>query len=170
MTNVVFRICMSKQTTWYKKYLYLKVSCSTNLRLSTLNGILVDRMLWVADALMKYKQKWNYYTLRHFAPTCTRDSQKVRGHFYLLSHLLNIFKVHFIFKERCFHSLINANIKQITAIVPEKIDFEYAWDSRSGTRKIWDWRHQTLSRNWAEIQCIFIKTDNSRKSKTYVCI
>ena len=101
---------------------------------------------------------------------CTRDSQKVCGHFWLLSHLLNVFKFYFIFRKRCFHSLINTNIKPITAAVPEKIDFEYAWGSHGGTRQIWDWRHQTLSRNWPEIPCIFIKTDNPRKPKTYICI
>ena len=62
-----------------------------------------------------------------------RDSQKVRGHLKLFSHLLNVFKFYFIFRKRCFHSLINANIKPITVVVPEKIDFEYAWGSRSGT-------------------------------------
>ena len=100
----------------------------------------------------------------------TRDSQKVRGHLYLLSHLSNVFKFYFIFRKRCFHFLICANIKQITAVVPEQIDFEHAWGSHSGTRQIWDWRHQTLSRNWPEIPRNFIKTDNPRKSKTCVCI
>ena len=45
-------------------------------------------------------------------------------------------KFYFIFRKRSFHSLINAHIKQITAVVPEKIDSEYAWGSRSGTRQI----------------------------------
>ena len=31
-----------------------------------------------------------------------------------------------------FHSLISANIKQITAVVPEMIDLEYAWESIAG--------------------------------------
>ena len=66
----------------------------------------------------------------------TRESQKVRGHFKLLTHLLNVFKFYFIFKKMCFHSLISANIKQITGVLPEKIDFEYARVSRSGTCKI----------------------------------
>ena len=65
-----------------------------------------------------------------------RDSQKVRGHFQLLLHLLNVFKFYFIFKKKCFHSLIKANMKQITAVVPEIIDLEYAWGSRSRTRQI----------------------------------
>ena len=52
------------------------------------------------------------------------------------SHLLNVFKFNFILRKRCFLSVINANIKQITEVVPEKIDFEYAWGSRSGTRQI----------------------------------
>ena len=66
----------------------------------------------------------------------TRDSQNVRGHF---SHLLNVFKFHFIFRKRGFHSLINAhdaNVKQRTAVVPEKIDFEYVWGGRSGSSQI----------------------------------
>ena len=39
------------------------------------------------------------------------------------------------FSERSFHSLITANMKLITAVVPEIIDLEYAWGSRSGTRQ-----------------------------------
>ena len=63
--------------------------------------------------------------LPEFSEESTRDSQKVCGHLYLLSHLSNVFKFYFIFRKRCFHSLIYANIKQITAVVPEQIDFEY---------------------------------------------
>ena len=66
----------------------------------------------------------------------TRDSQNVRGHFELFSHLLNVFKFYFISRKRCFRSLINANIKPITAEVAEKIDFQYACGRRTGTRQI----------------------------------
>ena len=80
------------------------------------------------------------YTIRWSSESCiyhiTRDSQKVRRYTFDYSHLLYVFKFYFIFRKKCFHSLINANIKQITAVVPEKIDFEHAWGSRSGTRQI----------------------------------
>ena len=55
--------------------------------------------------------------------------------FNYFSHLLNVFKFYFIFRKKCFHPRINANIKQTTAVVPEIIDIEYAWGGRSGTRQ-----------------------------------
>ena len=79
------------------------------------------------------------------------------------------FKFNFINRRRCYHSLAIANIKQITEVVPEKIDFDYAWGSRSGTRQIWDWRHQTLSKNWPEISCFFLlkRTTPGNQKLTY---
>ena len=124
----------------------------------TINENLSDQCKCVNAFLNTYKNDFCFY-----------EGQSKSLLTLLISHLLNVFKFYFIFRKRCFHSLINANIKQRTAVVPEKIDIEYAWGSRSRSRQIWDWRHQTLSRNWPEIPYIFIKTD-PRKLKTYICI
>ena len=61
----------------------------------------------------------------------TRDSQKVRGHSQLHSHLLNAFKSYFIFRKGWFHSLNNANIKKISAVVPKITELGYTWGSLS---------------------------------------
>ena len=42
---------------------------------------------------------------------------------------MNFFKFYLIFRKKYIHSLISANIKQITAVVPEIIDLEYEWDT-----------------------------------------
>ena len=43
-------------------------------------------------------------------------------------------KSHFIFRQRCFHSLNKANIKKISAVVPEITELEHTWGSLSGPR------------------------------------
>ena len=68
----------------------------------------------------------------------TRDSQKVRGHSQLRSHLLNAFKSCFIFRKGWFHSLYNANIKKISAVVPKITELEYTWGSLSVLRQFWE--------------------------------
>ena len=65
----------------------------------------------------------------------TRDSQKVRGHSQLRSYLLNAFKTYFIFIKSWFHSLNNANIKKISAVVLKIIELEYTWGSLSVPRQ-----------------------------------
>ena len=65
----------------------------------------------------------------------TRDSQKVRGHSQLRSHLLNAFKSYFIFRKSWFHSLNNANIKEISIVVPKITDLGYIWGSVSVPRQ-----------------------------------
>ena len=50
------------------------------------------------------------------------------------SHLLNDFKSHFIFRKSCFHSLNKANIRKISAVVPEITELEHTWGSLSGPR------------------------------------
>ena len=61
----------------------------------------------------------------------TRDSQKVRGHSQMRSHLLNAFKSYFIFRKGWFHSLNPANIKKISAVIPQIIELGYTWGSLS---------------------------------------
>ena len=65
----------------------------------------------------------------------TRDSQKVRGHSQLRSHLLSAFKSYFIFRTGWFHSLDNANIKKISAVVPKITELEYTRGSLSVPRQ-----------------------------------
>ena len=65
----------------------------------------------------------------------TRDSQKVRGHSQLRSHLLNAFKSYFIFRKDWFHSLNNANIKKISAVVPKITELGYTGGSLSVPRQ-----------------------------------
>ena len=65
----------------------------------------------------------------------TRDSQKVRGHTQLRLHLLNAFKSYFIFRKGWFHSLNNATIKKISAVVPKTTELGYTWDSLSVPRQ-----------------------------------
>ena len=67
--------------------------------------------------------------------TCTRDSQKVRGHSRFRSYLLNAFKSYFIFIKSCFHSLNNANIKKISAVVLKITELECTWVSLSVPRQ-----------------------------------
>ena len=62
------------------------------------------------------------------------DSQKGHGHYLLRSHLLIDFESHFIFRKSCFHSLIKANRKKISAAVPEITILEHTWGSLSGPR------------------------------------
>ena len=78
------------------------------------------------------------------------------------------------FSERSVFILSSVKIhciKQITTVVPEMIDLEYAWGSRSRTRQIRELTSSNL-RNWPEIPCIFIETDNppppKKKKKTYI--
>ena len=60
--------------------------------------------------------------------------KKVRGHSYLRSHLLNDFKSHFIFRKSCFYFPNKANIRKISAVVPEITELEHTWGSLSGPR------------------------------------
>ena len=71
----------------------------------------------------------------HSCAEITRDSQKVRGHTLLRSHLFNAFKSYFIFRKGWFHSLNNANIKEISAVVPKITELEYTWGSLSVPRQ-----------------------------------
>ena len=64
----------------------------------------------------------------------TRDSQKVRGHSQYRSRFLNAFKSYFIFRKGWFHSLNNANIKKISAVLPKITELEYTWGSLSVPR------------------------------------
>ena len=73
-----------------------------------------------------------------FTNQSTRDSQKVRGNSQLRSHLLNAFKSYFIFRKDWFHSLNNAYIKKISAVVPKITEFEYTWGSLSVPRQFWE--------------------------------
>ena len=65
----------------------------------------------------------------------TRDSQKVRGHSQLRSHLLNAFKSYIIFRKDWFHSINNANIKKISAVVPKITELGYTWGILSVPRQ-----------------------------------
>ena len=78
---------------------------------------------------------------------------------------MNVFNFDFICRKKCFHSLINANIKRITAVVPELSTLNTHGVAVAGHVKFENWCNQTLSTNWPEIPCIFIKTDNPTKIK-----
>ena len=79
----------------------------------------------------------------------TRYSQKVRGHSQLRSHLLNVFKSYFTFRKGWFHSLNNANIKTISAVVPKITELEYTWGSLSVPRQFENRRHQNFAKKLA---------------------
>ena len=106
-----------------------------------------------------------FQTGSRFKDWYTRDSQKVRGHFQLLSHLLNVFKSYLVFRKKCFHSLINANIKQITAVVPKIIDLKYTWDSRSGTRQTWELTSSNFIKKLARNTMYFYQNGQPNKIK-----
>ena len=73
---------------------------------------------------------------KQVGPLITYEGQsKVRGHSQLRSHLLNAFKSYFIFRKGWFHSLNNANIKKISAVVPKVTELGYTWGNLSVPRQ-----------------------------------
>ena len=60
---------------------------------------------------------------------------KSPSHFQLRSQLLNAFKSYFIFRKSWLHSLNNANIKKISAVVPKITELEYTRGSLSVPRQ-----------------------------------